>query len=90
METLLAVYGAPWTWLTQQEPWLSMLIISLIVTAKLSLGGWVLAKAGRSPLWILILLLPWAEVPVLWFFAYSRWPSLPVSAADGSAAQSPP
>lgn len=95
MDTLLAVYGAPWQWLSQAEPWLTMLIISLILTAKLSFGGWVLAKSGRSPLWILLLLLPWVEVPGLWIFAYGPWPGMPASGTGGTTsrdteAQSPP
>jgi hypothetical protein len=56
------------------EPWLGYLIIAVILTYTLAAGGWVLAKAGRSPLWILLLLVPYLNVVAIWAFAYTRWP----------------
>ena len=56
------------------EPWLGYLIVAVILTYTLALGGWILAKAGRSPLWVLLLLVPYVNVIGIWAFAYARWP----------------
>lgn len=56
------------------EPWQFYLIISLVMTYTMVAGGWVLAKAGRSPLWVLFLLIPYVNVLAIWVFAYMRWP----------------
>lgn len=56
------------------EPWQLYLFISLVLTYSMVAGGWVLAKAGRSPLWILLLLIPYVNVLAVWAFAYIRWP----------------
>lgn len=58
------------------EPWLGYLIIAVILTYTMAAGGWVLAKAGRSPLWVLLLLVPYVNVIAIWVFAYARWPFL--------------
>ena len=51
-----------------------LLIGSIVTTYMLIAGGWVLAKAGRSPLWILLLLFPYVNVLAVWAFAFIRWP----------------
>lgn len=56
--------------------WQSLLVQSLILTYMLVAGGWVLAKAGRSPLWVLFLVIPHIAVIAIWAFAYVRWPFL--------------
>lgn len=66
------------------EPWQFLLILSVVLTYTLVAGGWVLAKAGRSPLWVLFLLVPYVNVIALWVFAYSRWPYV-----DGAAPHRP-
>ncbi|PWC36229.1 hypothetical protein [Azospirillum sp. TSO35-2] len=67
------------------EPWQFYLIISLVLTYTMVAGGWVLAKAGRSPLWILLLLFPYVNIIAVWVFAYIRWPFV-----DRTAAPAPP
>ncbi len=52
----------------------SLLVGAIVTTYTLIAGGWVLAKAGRSPLWILLLLFPYLNVVAVWVFAYMRWP----------------
>lgn len=56
--------------------WQSLLVQSLVLTYMLVAGGWVLAKAGRSPLWVLFLVIPHIAVIAIWAFAYARWPFL--------------
>lgn len=67
------VFGLP--------PWGFYTIISVLMTYWISIGGWALARAGRSPLWVLLLCVPWVNVVVVWMFAYARWPALEVDAA---------
>lgn len=63
------------------EPWLGYSIIAVLLTYVLSAGGWVLARAGRNPLWVLALLVPWVNIAGIWWFAYARWPAQDETAA---------
>jgi len=74
-----SVFGLP--------PWIGMLIISLILVYAIALGGWVLAKAGRSPVWVLLLLVPYVNVIAVWAFAYARWPFVDGAKDAADAAQ---
>ncbi|WP_448190378.1 hypothetical protein [Azospirillum sp. sgz301742] len=56
------------------SPWIGLSLISVVLVYAIVLGGWVLAKAGRSPLWVLLLLIPYVNVLAVWAFAYARWP----------------
>lgn len=57
-------------------PWLSHLIVSLVVLYTLCVWGLVLARTGRSPLWALLLLLPYVAIAGLWVLAYRSWPKI--------------
>jgi hypothetical protein len=76
VNALLALYAAPWSAIFALEAWQANLIASLLTLARLSFAGWVLAKTGRSPVWALIALVPFAELAGLWALAYARWPSV--------------
>ena len=39
-------------------------------------GAFVLVRAGRSPLWSVLLLIPVVQLVALWVFAFVRWPSV--------------
>lgn len=56
--------------------WLFHLTISLVLTYGIIMGGWAAARAGRSPLWVLALLVPWLNILVVWLFAYTSWPAM--------------
>ena len=56
------------------EPWIGYTLLGVILTYTLVLGGWTAAKAGRSPLWGLLLLVPYVNVLAIWALAYARWP----------------
>lgn len=58
-------------------PAIGYAIVGVLLTYSISLGGWVLARAGRSPMWVLLLLIPYVNVLAVWYFAYSRWPRIP-------------
>ena len=68
--------GIPWIDALPLPPWAAMLIVSVYVTAVIGFGGFVFARAGRSPIWALALLVPVANVAVIWWIAYCRWPRL--------------
>ncbi len=72
-------------WLNGLEPWLANLIVGLLIVARMALGAVVLIRAGLSPLWVLLLLVPFIEVIAIWVFAYTRWPRL-----DGPAPNTAP
>jgi hypothetical protein len=55
--------------------WITLLVFGVATAYTIGLGGWVLARAGRSPLWVLLLLVPYANLLALWLFAYVRWPA---------------
>jgi hypothetical protein len=54
--------------------WLFLLMVGIILAARIGFAGYVLARAGFSPLWSLVLLVPLADIPAIWIFAYARWP----------------
>lgn len=83
-----AIYWDPWVAILSLDMWQANLAIALLLMFKMIFGGWMLAKAGRSPLWVLVLLINGADIVALWVFAYVRWPFLPGTAsASGPASQ---
>ena len=75
MSLFYDLYIWPYTVLMHLDPLASNLIVGVMITAKLALGGWVLARSGRSTLWILALLVPWLDLLAVWVFAYAEWPA---------------
>ncbi len=62
------------SWLLSLEPWLAYLIIGLLITAKMGFAAVILVRAGRSPLWVFLLLFPILEAVAVWLLAFARWP----------------
>ncbi|PWC55113.1 hypothetical protein [Azospirillum sp. TSO22-1] len=83
-DLLRAVYWEPWQAILTLDLWWANLIIAILLMLKMVFGGWMLAKAGRSPLWVLVLLINGADIVALWVFAYVRWPFV-----DGARAAEP-
>jgi hypothetical protein len=52
-------------------------ILVLLALIPLWFCGSVVAKAGFSPWWALLLLVPFVNLIFLWVFAYAKWPALP-------------
>jgi hypothetical protein len=52
---------------------LSMLLLSAALFVLLAR---VVRRAGFSPWWVLLALVPLVNLVVLWVFAYTRWPAL--------------
>ncbi len=86
MTTFLSLYGNPLPMMLHLPAWAIYALIGCLLAYKLALGGWILARTGRSPLWVLILLVPYANVAALWAFAYVSWPALPDDGADQGGA----
>lgn len=72
---LLDFYSAPMEWLLSLPGWGGYLLLGCLMAARMGLAGWVLAKSGRSPLWVCLVLAPYLDVLAIWTYAYSRWPS---------------
>ena len=75
MSALTALYAVPLEALLHLPGWLVSVVVGVQITAKIGLGGWILARCGRSPLWILLLLVPYGELFAIWVFAYAEWPA---------------
>jgi hypothetical protein len=54
--------------------WLGYLIMGMLILLLLALAGFVLARLGFKPLWSLLLIVPFAQVVVVWALALCRWP----------------
>ena len=72
-------------WLLELEPWLGHLIIGLWLVAVLAFAAIAMVRAGLTPVWTLLLLVPVVGIVGLWVFAYARWPRL-----AGAPDQAPP
>ena len=95
MSALFAFYAAPVDALLHLPGWLISVVVGVQISAKIGLGGWILARGGRSPLWILLLLVPYGELLALWVFAYADWPAERLAReaaarAEPPAAEAPP
>ncbi len=75
MNAILAFYALPVDALLHLPGWVVSVVVGVQISAKIALGGWILARSGRSPLWILLLLVPYAELFAIWVFAYADWPA---------------
>ncbi|HIG64177.1 MAG TPA: hypothetical protein EYQ43_01020 [Methyloprofundus sp.] len=51
-------------------------LILLFMLFTLWLGGRIVEKAGYPKLFILCLLIPFLNIVIIWFFAFSKWPNL--------------
>lgn len=54
--------------------WLDYLIKGILVFAALAFAGITLTKANKSPYLALFLLVPFVQVVVIWYVAFSNWP----------------
>ena len=69
-------YNSLATYVQALPDWLIYLVVSVLITYTLCVAGIVLLRTGRSPLWALALLIPYAGVVLAWLLAYIRWPRL--------------
>ncbi len=67
--------------------WASLALAGVLIVWMMTLGSFVLARLGLSPLWVLLLLVPGANVVGIWLFAYGRWPRMARAAAAPDAGE---
>ena len=63
-------------WLTTLPAWLSHLFIGCYLVALMVFASLTSIRMGRTPLWVLGLLVPVVQVGIIWYLAFSRWPRL--------------
>lgn len=54
--------------------WIEYLIAAVFVVYLIIAAGICLARSGHSPLWALLLLLPYIQIVAVWAFALIQWP----------------
>jgi hypothetical protein len=53
------------------------IIVLVIVAILLWIPSRTVAKAGFSPWWAVLSVVPVVNIIMLWVFAYAKWPALP-------------
>jgi hypothetical protein len=56
--------------------WLEYLLKGLAVFAMIALPAVVASRAGKSPYFALLLLVPIVQIWVVWAFAFTDWPKV--------------
>ncbi len=80
-----AAPASPWlAELLQLPDWAALTIMGVYLAAKIGLAGFLLARTGRSPLWSLVILIPFGEVVGVWALAYAPWPRYEAARAERS------
>ncbi len=54
--------------------WLEYSLAGIIIVYTMYLVGKILARAGLSPAWSLLLLVPFVQIIAVWWFAFMKWP----------------
>jgi hypothetical protein len=65
--------GMSWADLPQ---WTQFLVMGLLIFSWMSLTAVILSRAGKSPYWALISIIPYFVVVAIWFFAFTKWPKV--------------
>lgn len=58
------------------SPSLVTLLGLVLLTVPIVMIARVLRRAGYSPWWVLLVLVPLVNLIALWVFAYARWPAI--------------
>ena len=59
-----------------ESPSLVTLLALVLLTVPVVMIARVLRRAGFSPWWVLLVLVPLMNLVALWVFAYRRWPAI--------------
>ncbi len=54
--------------------WARYLVQGIITFIFLAASAVVLSRAGRSPYWALLMVVPYVQIVALWVFAFTVWP----------------
>lgn len=71
---ILDLLQQPLTWFFHLPPVIGYGVMGLLLAFTLAVGGFALSRMGFAPLWVLLLLVPFAGVIGLWILAFRRWP----------------
>lgn len=82
MEMLRSLVLLPFFSFLDLPGWALTILVGLMLSYKMAIGGWILARSGRSPLWVLALLAPFAELIAVWVLAYAPWPAETLAQQD--------
>lgn len=61
---------------TDLPVWVQYLTQGLLFFVLMSCSAVVCTRAGKSPYWALLTVIPYFIVIAIWFFAFSKWPKL--------------
>jgi hypothetical protein len=66
------------TWSASLPQWAQYLVEGLLIFLLMASSAIVLGRAGKSPWWALLMLVPYNVVVValIWAFAFSKWPRI--------------
>lgn len=59
------------------SPQVELLIQGLCLFAQLAFAAMILSKAGRSPYFAVLAIIPYVFIVAIWVFAFTRWPKRP-------------
>ncbi|HYF60222.1 MAG TPA: hypothetical protein VEA81_14830 [Burkholderiaceae bacterium] len=74
-ESLLAEWIDALSRLVETPSLLGVVAVALLAVPML-MAGRVLGRAGYSPWWVLLVLVPVVNLIALWVFAFVRWPAI--------------
>jgi hypothetical protein len=74
LEALSRIYGPGW--MGDLPHWGTNLVIGVYIVMLMSFAAYALVKARVTPLWSILLLVPYLDVIVLWVIAFIRWPRI--------------
>ena len=67
----------------RESPSLVTLLGLVLLTVPIVMIARVLRRAGYSPWWVLLVLVPLVNLVALWVFAYARWPAVDEAPRQG-------
>jgi uncharacterized membrane protein YhaH (DUF805 family) len=56
------------------EQWENLLFQGILMFFSLCFSAVILGRAGRSPYWAFLLIIPYVQIVALWMFAFCIWP----------------
>ena len=54
--------------------WLELALVGPLLVYFIAVAGITITKAGHHPGWALLLLVPYVQLIVIWWFALKKWP----------------
>lgn len=71
--SLLDILHYPTAWFYHLPEWIGYTLLGLMMMLALTAGGFILARMGIKPLFVLFLLIPVVQIVVFWILAYAPW-----------------